>query len=808
MNDLWRDITYSLRLLRRNKWFAAVTILSLAVGLSLAATTFAVVNAYLIRTFPFPAADRLYHVNYTPPRQPEPRGVANMDWSALRDMVEFTDNSASARFYLTDGGYTEEVFGLLVARGAGDSLGIRTVLGRSLLEEDFEPQSDPVAVIGHTMWRERFGSDPNVIGRRLPAYIASRRDEPVSYRIVGVLPPNFRYVRVYDRGTLEMIAPQKAPYQTYMVRLRKGIAPSLAERRITEAVTASCTAFPPNWPGVHLESVQDRYVGNLKPMVVAIMVAAAIVLVIVSINVAVLMLLRALRRQREMAVRVALGAGVAHIARLLAVEACLICSAAVAIAVALTAYTLRLLAPLIEERLGRPAPGGASSIGLDPAVLLATAAAGLLIAISISFIPLLMPWKRRLDDSLQREGRSGTDGPGMRRARSTLLAIEIASSLALLIGCGLMIRTVVNLVRTDLGYGTHNIVRLRLALPERTYLDTASFVSFFDRFTQQLSQTTTDPVVYTNFISFYEAPKHPVEIASSSNSSSIQSATAGVTAVSDRYFEVLGIKIKEGRAFTSRDRPESEQVAIVSESFARTLAREGSAIGRRIRTAELTSFGAPLTSWRTIVGVANDIHQSFTDTDQKDVYLPFLQAANRYVPLFISSNRPPSYWLAALRKTVSAIDPEVLISGGETLDDEARKQLAGPRFLMSLLTGFALFAALVAILGIYGVTAYTVHQRDREVAIRMALGASPGKIIRMFLSHTGLILGLGIVVGLIGAAALTRTLANQLYGVRPFDIVSILAASLFMILAGLLATWHPARRASRKNPMASLNADT
>ena len=284
-----------------------------------------------------------------------------------------------------------------------------------------------------------------------------------------------------------------------------------------------------------------------------------------------------------------------------------------------------------------------------------------------------------------------------------------------------------------------------------------------------------------------------------------QGIRAGVIAVSDGYFDLLRIKLKQGRGFTASDRPEAEPVAVISATLAQRLWPNESALGKRLRTAERPVSNAPLTVWRTIVGVAQDVRQTYTDADLHDVYLPFLQASSRYAPLFIRTDQPPAFWLKALRTTVAEIDPAVLIGSGTMLDEQARQQLAGPRFLMSVLTGFALFAALIALLGIYGVTAYAVQQREREVAIRIALGATPVAIILMFLRQSGLVLAIGIGGGLFGATAVARMLGSQLHGVKPFDVATIFGACAFLVLAGLLAIWWPARRAAFQNPMNALN---
>jgi predicted permease len=798
--DFWRDLRHGARTLAKNKGFTVVTVSSLALGFALVATTLAVVNAYLIRSMPFPAADRLYHVIYTAPGVPEPRGVATLDWKSLSDVVEAPDSSQLARFYIGEGAEKREALGLSVAPGAEEMLGLRTVVGRPFLAEEYRAEAEKVALIGYAMWRQRFGADPNIVGRSFQASRSNLAEPLETFRIVGVLPPDFHYAREYARGVMEFAAPLTAPRQAYMTRLRVGVTPAAAERRITEALRAIGSDFPPNWQGVKLESTHERYVKELRPMLTPVIIAAGLALVVVCVNVAALSLLRALRRQKEMAVRVALGACRNHIARMLITEICLLCGAAFVIGLALTQVALRLLSPIVEERLGRGAPGGAAAISLDPSALALVGGVGVLVAMSLSFIPTVTPWEKRLADALRREGRGGTDGPAMRHLRSGLIALEVALSVALLVGCGLMIRSVVNLVRTDLGFQTEHIVRTRIALPNRTYPDTQAFQRFYERLRERLAATTNAPFALTNFIPFYEYPPQTFEVDTAAD----EKRNASVMAVSDGYFDLIGIRIQQGRGFTAADREGAEPVAIISETLARRLWPEGDAIGQRIRPAEQTDRNVR-SVWRTIVGVARDARQTRTDIDLNDIYLPFMQAPSRYAPLYFRTDRPASVWVDTLRATVAELDREVLVSGETMLDREAEKLLAAPRFLTAILTGFALFAALLAALGIYGVTAYAVQQREREVAIRVALGATPGAILRLFLLQGGLVLAIGLVGGLFAAAAVAKTLASQLHGVTPFDGVTLVGASAVMAAVGALAILWPARRAAQQDPLRALN---
>ncbi len=801
---LAEDVRFAVRSLRRTPTFTAVAVGTLAFGLALVATTLAVVNAYLLRAMPFPAADRLYHVIYAPQGQPEPRGITEgLDWRQLADVVEVADSSIPARFYLREGAATRDAGGMRVARGSLEALGVQPILGQAFADRDFLPGGEPVALIGYEMWRSRFGGDRDAIGQRLPLGGASLNDPVESYRIVGVLPPNFHFAREYARGLVEIVAPLRTPQRAYFVRLRPGVPPAFAAQRLTEVVRRVSTSLPPDWRGVRLESLRARYTASLRPLLLIVSGGALLVLLIVGVNVAVLTLLRALRRQKEMAVRVALGAGRRELARLLLAEAALLCGTALLGALALTTAALRAFAPRIEAQLGRPAPGGPEMMQVDTTVALGIGAVATAVALALSFLPLLTLWNRGLADALRREGRSGTDRPSTRRLRSTLVALEVAISLALLVGGGLMVRTVINLVSADLGFTTEHIVRARIALLPAGYPEPATFARFHDRFAERMSALPGVSFALTNFIPFYPVPRQAVEI----DGPTPPAARASVLAVSPGYFSTLQIELRQGRAFTADDRPGTEPVAIVSESLARRLWPDNQVLGRRLRTAEQPVANAPLTGWRTVVGVARDVRQTHTDTDFDEIYLPLAQAPNRYTPLFIRSMQPASYWAPMLNTIVGEIDPDVMVNGITTLRAEGDQLLAGPRFLTSVLAGFAGFAALLALLGIYGTTAYAVQQREREVAIRVALGATDAAVVRLFVRRGGLVLGAGLALGLLGALGVARGLAHQVHGIASFDPATMAASGGFIALVGFLATWWPARRAARRDPMILLKEE-
>jgi predicted permease len=523
------------------------------------------------------------------------------------------------------------------------------------------------------------------------------------------------------------------------------------------------------------------------------------VLLIVLINVAVLMLLRATRRQKEVALRMALGAGRSNLTRMLVADACVLTATAVMVGLTLTTLTLGALAPLIEQNVGRSVPGGASMVAVDRMVLLVIGGLGVLIAGTLSLVPLLSSWRSDLFSMLRRDSRGGTGSLTGTRVRSLLAAAEISGAVALLVGCGLMVRTVMHLTRTDLGFNTDGIVRASFSLPGQPYLDPVARLAFYERLLGVLDPSAS----VSDWPPFVAPPLHPIE-ADAVDTANLRVAVLGV---GGSYFQTLGVRVTEGRGFAPGDRLGSAPVAVVSASLARRLWPEGSAVGRRIHTTEEISFQAPLASWRTVVGVAADVRQTFVDNDLNDVYLPFLQVPNRFASLYLRTDAPLPLWIGQVREAVAAINPEIAVGAAPSLASAAEQLLAGPRFLTSLLSGFAVFTMLIAILGIHGVVTYSVQQREREIAIRIALGATRGGVTALLVRHGAAVLGLGILVGLAGASLVTRLLQTQLQGVGAFDAVTLMLASALLGAAGLLASWWPARRAARRDPLASLKAD-
>lgn len=793
-----RDVRHAARGLRRTPAFTIAAIGSLALGLALAATTVSVVNAYLLRSLPYADAERIYHVRYAPPGPWEPRGMTALDWTSVSDVVEFAIASAGDAFHVTEGGLSSSLGGLRATRGFVEGLGVGVVAGRALTAQDFVRGSEPVALIGYAMWRERFGSDPKAIGRVIRAEADSRPGAPESFTIVGVVEPSFYFGRD-ARTRVDVLVPQPDPVRAYMVKLRSGVVPAVAERRITEAARAAATApIPDGWTGVQLESAHERWVGGVRPVLVGVLIAVALVLIIVAANVAVLMLLRATQRHKEVAVRLALGAGRRHIARMLLAETALLSGTGLAAGIALSAVTLGTLAPLVEAQLGRQAPN-ASGIALDTNVLLVVGGAGLLVTLAISLAPLAS-WGRALMDALRQSGRGASASRSMRQVRSGLIAFEVAGSLVLLVACGLMMRSLLTMTSVDLGFDADGLIRSRVVLRARSAPDAAMYSAFHARFERRLSDVTGSHAAYSSWPPFVPAPDRIVE-----GDGAATSSKAGNISVTAGYFATFAIPLREGREFTDDEVASRAAVAVVSATLAQRLWPGGSAVGRRVRFVEETPAGPQATQWRTVIGVAGDVRQAYDDEARSDLYLPRLPDG-RFGTFYLRSGAPTSALFDALRKAAAELDRDAIVDPPRAVAGENRT-LAGTRFLTMMSSGFAVAAALLAMLGIYGVTAYAVHQRHKEVAVRVALGATGADVMAMFVREGARLLAMGAIAGVAGGVLVSRLLQSQVFGVMAFDPLTFGLATAVLIAAGLATVLWAARGASRVHPVAALNAD-
>jgi putative ABC transport system permease protein len=793
---MFTDLRTAARSLARSRGFATAAITTLGLGVALCAAVLLVLNAYLFRTLPYPAAERLYGVRFAAPGQPQPANLALLDWQTVDDVIEHRIAWDLDVFYLIGGDRPESAPGAWVTPGFVQGLGIQPAIGPGFGADAFSPGGSNVALISDRLWRSRYAADPNIVGRRFDAYVSDRPDEAEAFTIVGVLPANFWHVNPYT----DVLVPLRARTYPYMVRLREGAQPDVAIDRITTLVRAGTTVPGGDWR-VALVSTHEGYVERLRPILRSVAIAAGLVLLVALANVAGLLLVRTTRRQKEIAVRRALGASRLAIAKLLIVEGLLLGAGAAILGVIAGGLLMQWLAPVIQRELGRTAPGGLGAFALDLRTVTVAAACGLAAALACTVAPLLASWRLGLQGSLHGGGRGATEGRGSQRVRSALIAVEIAASLSLLAGSTLMMRSVINLLDVDFGLEPANVLSVPMTLRQRTYPQPADRLGFYER---ALGRVQAIPGVQSVGMTDWwplQAPQPRQLIVERAGGRA--EGRAGIITVTPDYFAALGIAVASGRAFTPRDRLGLDRVVVVSETLARRLWPGGGAIGARVTVVEGAQAEQRSTT-HEVVGVVRDVRQTPEDDDLADLYVPLLQSPGRFAWMYVKTSGAPVTWMPQIQSAFREIDPEISFERATPLQTAIDQQLARPKFLAWLLGGFSIVAALLSLVGVYGVIAYAVRQREREIAVRIAVGADARRITRLFVRQGSVVLAAGVALGLAGAVGAGRALESQLFGVAPHDPQTLLLTTIGFSIAGYLAMWWPARRAASTAPAEAL----
>lgn len=805
IHDLGRDLREATRLFTRTPAMAAVAVLSLGVALALGLTVVRVLNAYVLRGLPYPEADRLYTLTIEQPGQSIVDDAASLPWASLDDVVEHHIAWNLDMVALLGGEYPDAATAAWVTPGFVDGLGVAVALGRTLRAADFTPAGPIPVLISHRLWTSRFGASPDVLGRSLPAYSIEQPDVQDTFTVVGVLPPDFWHINTYT----DVIGPLREPWFPYMLRLRPGVDAGVVAQRIDAMVRAATPLVPADWRPA-LISTHARYVASLEPVLAAMGGVAVIVGLIACANVGVLLLVRAVRRQHEMALRLALGASRARLARLLAAEAALLTGVATAVGLTLAAAALRLAAPAMETHLGRRVPGGVSALAVDGTVAWVTLAVVAVVALVLTAVPLAAATVPALRVGLVHAGRGATASRSARRLRGALVAAEIAGALALLVGATLMVESARRVLDDPVGL-RGDVMAADIGLRERDALDSAGRAAAFSRMAGQVRMR-----VGHRFVALggrFPLQPTPTRLVGSVDGA-IRSAGASVLPVSAEYFETVGVALRDGATFAADDRPGGDPVAVVSESLAARLWPAQRAVGQWVDVPTDTAPDAPRVRHR-VVGVVGDVQELRdeagvgTDADRLDLYVPLLQAPQRFAFLYVRSLRAGTTTDvgATIRAAVATVDPEAAVSSVRDLGELIDAVRGRPRRLAWLLSVLALSAVLLALVGVYGVLAYTVRHRQREIGVRLALGATPGQVTGLFVREGAWLLASGLVVGAFGAVAIGRALESQLFGVAPVELRVIAAALAALACCGALASWWPARRAAQVAPAEVLRCE-
>ena len=799
-----QDVIYAVRGLWRRPAFAVAAIVTLALGIGANAAIFSVVNAVLLRPLPYPRAERLMMVWTYNPRQGFDKDVGTYpnfaDWR--RDSRSFERLAAytGASYTLTGSGDPLQIRGAVVTPGFFETMGVSPLRGRVIASGDATTGGHHVVVLSHGLWVRRFGGDAGVVGRSLPL-------SSVSHEVIGIMPEGFAHPEDAELWTplaptdafAEVMQSRGSFWLTVMGRLRADVEQAAAQAEMDAIAARLERQHRENAGlGVRLVPLHEEIVGDVRRPLLVLLGAVGFVLLIACANVANLLLTRAAARQRELAVRAALGAGRARIARQLLTESIVLALLGGAAGLLLAAWAVDLLHALAPAHVPR-----LSLVRVDATVLAYAAAASVVTGVVFGLAPVSQ--SSSTADALKDGARGGSDGARGRRLRSALAIAEIAVALVLVVGAGLLVRSFVALNRVDLGFETRGLLALRLQLPRAAYPKEEQVAAFYQRLTERIRALPgVESAAAASSILLPALPQSAGVIVENRPADTSSGARVPVPydAVTPEFFDTLGIPVVKGRRFTAGDAPGGLPVVMVNEAFERRYFPDRDALGRRV------GFGtapAPDTTWYTIVGVVRDTRRAGVDrAPWAEMYFPHTQAQDPAMFVILRSSGDPLSLAAAAQAAVWSLDRNQPVSSVRTLRDMVDRTQANRRFTTLLLLVFACVALALAAVGVYGVIAYSTAQRTQEIGIRMALGAGRSDVLRLVLGEGAKIALIGLGIGVAGAALASRLLTGLLFGVPRWDPMTFAAVPVLLLAVAAIASWIPARRAVRLDPVTAM----
>ena len=811
MKTLWQDARYALRMLVKNPGFTLIAIVALALGIGANTAIFSVVNAVLLRPLPFPDSEQLMMVFERRPRQNREAGPVApadfIDWQNQNRVFASMAAYSGTAFNLTEtGAEPEQIIGQLVTPAFFQTLGAQAAIGRALSPEVDRPGGERAVVLSHKLWQRRFGGDARIVGRAV-----TLNDE--SFTVVGVMPPAFNYPdtdaemwvtprhavpEVARVGNVDPATLRALHYLNVIARLKPGITREQAQAEMEGIAARLEQAYPVENTGhtARVVSLHEQTVGDVRPALLILLGAVGLVLLIACANVANLLLARAAGRAKEMSIRTALGASRTRLVRQLLTESTLLALAGGTVGLLLAVWGLDLLIALSPENIPR-----LHEVNLDARVLAFTLAVSLLTGLIFGLAPALQASSLDLNSSLKEGGRGTTEGTGRRRMRGALVVFEVALTLVLLIGAGLMIRSFSRLQQVDPGFRADNLLTMELSMPPARFNESEDQAANFYR--EVLNRIGTLPGVQSVGATWIlplsgQGAGTGFEIEGYTPAPNERINTA-FSSISPRYFETMSIPLIRGRAFTDSDTAQSQGVVIINEAFARRYFSSQDPIGRRIRQRGEDN------DWLTIIGVVGDVrHRGLTEEPQAEMYLSYLQSPFPFMNVVIRTTSDPSNLTAAVRREVWAVNPNQPVANVSTMNQLMSNSIARTRFNTLLLQLFASVALALSVVGLYGVMAYSVAQRTHEIGVRMALGAQRRDVLKMVVGQGMILVTIGIALGLASAFAATRLMATLLYGVSATDPVTFIGIALLLIVAAFVACYIPARRATKIDPMVAL----
>jgi putative ABC transport system permease protein len=800
MGTLLQDLRYGLRMSWKSPGFTVIAIFALALGIGANSAIFSVVNAVLLRPLPYHEPERIVWVEGVNLL----RGITSSsisppdfaDWTNENQVFEQMTAFRTGGAALTGGDEPERIAAAYVYASFFPVLGVKPALGRAFLPDENQAGRDAVVILSHGIWQRRFGADPNMIGKTL-----TMSGGPVT--VVGIMPSGLRFPEETEVWRPLVIRPEDDRrdnrFLLAMGRLKAGVTLEQAQSQIdtiNNRLAQNYADTNMGW-GVKLAGLQAALVGDTRPALLALLGAVALVLLIACANVANMLLARAAARQKEIAIRTALGASRLRVIRQLLTESIMLSLMGGVLGLLLGVWLTDLLVAISPRDTPR-----LDEISLDGRVLGFTLAIACLTGLIFGLAPALQASRNDLNESLKEGGRSNTEGHGRNRVRSLLIVAEVALSLMLLVGAGLLIKSFMRLRDVNPGFNPANVLTTRISLTPAKYPEKAQKANFYEQLLERvrsLPDVESAAAVLTLPLGGSNINLGRAFIPEGRPLAPEESSNANFQMITPDYFRVMGVPVNAGRAFTTQDTQQTTPVVIINEALARKIFPGEDPVGRRLTVWRDEKF------MREIVGVVGNVKPDALDEDDAlQLYVPHAQDPSGGMALVIRTKGEPAALTASVRREVLAMDKDQPVYDVKTMESVVAAAVAPRRAPMLLFSVFAGLALLLAAVGIYGVISYSVTQRTHEIGIRMALGAQTGDVLKLVVGRGMALTLIGVAIGLVAAFALTRVMSSLLFNVSATDPLTFGVVSVLLAAVAFVASYIPARRATKIDPMVAL----